>query len=41
MKQCKILFGGASIQKWAKKVYIASKKHKIVNFEAQKVKPNL
>ncbi len=33
--------GGESIQKQAKKIYIASTKHKIVNFETQKVESNL
>jgi transposase len=32
---------GASIQKKAIKVYVASRKHKIVYFKTYKVEPNL
>ncbi len=32
---------GANIRKQAKKIYVANIKHKIVNFETQKVEPNL
>jgi hypothetical protein len=32
---------GVSIQKQAKNLFVTSRKHKIVNFEAYKVEPNL